>query len=84
MGCHLWGHTESDTTEATQQQHNVKKQSNLWTCTTARIQTCYMGLWMLVDSGDGGSEASKVDEGLKENELLDRNKGGPWTKVSMN
>ena len=20
MGCHLWGHTESDTTEATQQQ----------------------------------------------------------------
>ena len=43
-----------------------------------------MGLQMLVDSGDGGSEASKVHEGLKENELLDRNKGGPWTKVSMN
>ena len=58
--------------------------SNLWICTAARIQTGYMGLRMLVDSGDGGSEASKVDECLKENELLDRNKGGPWTKVSMN
>ena len=21
VGCHLWGHTESDTTEATEQQH---------------------------------------------------------------
>lgn len=51
--------------------------SNLWICTAARIQTGYMGLRMLVDSGDGGSEASKVDECLKENELLDRNKGGP-------
>lgn len=39
--------------------------SNLWICTAARIQTGYMGLRMLVDSGDGGSEASKVDE-LKE------------------
>ena len=39
---------------------------------------------MLVDSGDGGSEESRVDECLKEGELLDRNKGCPWTKVSMN
>ena len=25
VGCRLWGHTESDTTEATQQQHNLWK-----------------------------------------------------------
>lgn len=58
--------------------------NNLWIYTIDRIQTCYMGLRMLVDSGDGGSEESKVDECLKEGELLDRNKGCPWTKVSMN
>ena len=27
VGCCLWGHTESDTTEVTQQQHSLKKQA---------------------------------------------------------
>ena len=26
MGCHLWGHTESDTTEVTQQQQQQQQQ----------------------------------------------------------
>ena len=29
VGCHLWGHTESDTTEATQQQQQQQQQQDI-------------------------------------------------------
>jgi len=29
VGCHLWGRTESDTTEATQQQQQVKEEAKV-------------------------------------------------------
>ena len=44
MGCHLWGHTESDTTEATQQQHAAffpsfprAMQKPIWGCLPAGV-----------------------------------------------
>ena len=32
VGCHLWGHTESDTTKATQQQEQQQQQVGILQC----------------------------------------------------
>ena len=40
VGCHLWGRTESDTTEATQQQHSLQPNKLLLLSHFSRVQLC--------------------------------------------
>ena len=38
VGCHLWGRTELDMTEATQQQHcNVENMKGGWECKNVKL-----------------------------------------------
>ena len=41
VGCRLWGHTESDTTEATWQQQHIKPQTEVMSCESFIISLPY-------------------------------------------
>lgn len=51
--------------------YNVKNKAplnSLWIHTTAQKKISYTSFGILVDSGDGGSEASKVDDKVSKGE----------------
>ena len=65
MGCRLWGHTESDTTEATKQrQQTTLIQSELRFGGLEHLQACVQGPFLCsMEPGVGKEESRRVTLG---------------------
>ena len=64
MGCHLWGHTESDTTEATQQQQQQEDFYETNSCWSLKEKKEVWSHEELVENFSG--KDSKVIHGYEE------------------